>query len=83
MASPRNDFERNFILEQVRMSMRLNQTARLFLTSHSDCANYGGLEAFGGDRKREAEHHQHELQRGRIGKGKFSITCREVLLCRV
>src|SRR5437868_14692719 len=47
LASPRNDFERNFILEQVRMSMRLNQTARLFLTSHSDCANYGGLEAFG------------------------------------
>jgi len=63
LASPRNDFERDFILEQVRMSMRLHQTARMFLMSHSDCATYGGLEAFGGDRKREAGHHQHELQR--------------------
>ena len=63
LASPRNDFERDFILEQVRMSMRLHQTARVFLMSHSDCATYGGLEAFDGDRKREAEHHQHELQR--------------------
>ena len=63
LASPRNDFERDFILEQVRMSMRLHQTARVFLMSHSDCATYGGLEAFDGDRKTEAEHHQHELQR--------------------
>jgi hypothetical protein len=45
------------------MSMRLHQTARMFLMNHSDCATYGGLEAFGGDRKKEAEHHQHELQR--------------------
>jgi carbonic anhydrase len=63
LASPRNDFERDFILEQVRMSVRLHQTSRVFLMSHSDCAAYGGLEAFGRDRKTEAEHHQHELQR--------------------
>ena len=64
LASPRNDFERDFILEQVRMSMRLHQTTRLFLMSHSDCATYGGLAAFGGDRQVEAAHHQQELQRG-------------------
>ncbi len=63
LASPRNDFERDFILEQVRMSIRLHQTTRMFLMSHSDCATYGGLAAFGGDRKREADHHQEELQR--------------------
>ncbi len=50
--------------ERIRLAvMRLHQTARVFLMSHSDCATYGGLEAFDGDRKREAEHHQHELQR--------------------
>jgi len=65
LASPRNDFERDFILEQVRMSMRLHQTSRLFLMSHSDCATYGGLAAFGGDRQVEAAHHQQELQRGK------------------
>jgi carbonic anhydrase len=62
LASPRNDFERDFILEQVRMSIRLHQTNQLFLMSHSDCATYGGLAAFGGDRERETSHHQHELQ---------------------
>jgi hypothetical protein len=63
LASPRNDFERDFILEQVRMSIRLHHTQQMFLMSHSDCATYGGLEAFGGDQRREADHHQHELQR--------------------
>lgn len=63
LASPRNDFERDFILEQVRMSIRLHQTRQILLMSHSDCATYGGLAAFDGDPAREAEHHQHELQR--------------------
>ncbi len=63
LASPRNDFERDFILEQVRMSIRLHQAKQMFLMSHSDCATYGGLVAFGGDRKREADHHQGELRR--------------------
>jgi carbonic anhydrase len=63
LASPRNDFERDFILEQVRMSIRLHQTRQMFLMSHSDCATYGGLAAFDGDGAREAEHHQQELQR--------------------
>jgi carbonic anhydrase len=63
LASPRNDFERDFILEQVRMSIRLHQTKQIFLMSHSDCATYGGLAAFGGDREREAIHHQQELHR--------------------
>jgi hypothetical protein len=63
LASPRNDFERDFILEQVRMSIRLHQTKQMFLMSHSDCATYGGLAAFDGDGVREAEHHQQELKR--------------------
>ena len=63
LASPRNDFERDFILEQVRMSILLHQTPRVFLMSHSDCATYGGLAAFGGDREQEAAHHQQELAR--------------------
>ena len=64
LASPRNDFERDFILEQVRMSIRLHQTKRVFLMSHSDCATYGGLAAFQNDRQVEAAHHTTELQRG-------------------
>jgi hypothetical protein len=63
LASPRNDFERDFILEQVRMSILLHRTRTMFLMSHSDCATYGGLAAFDGDQAREAGHHQQELQR--------------------
>lgn len=63
LASPRNDFEQDFILEQVRMSIRLHQAQRVILTCHSDCATYGGLAAYKGDRKAEAEHHAKELGR--------------------
>jgi len=63
LASPRNDFEQDFILEQVRMSIRLHQTRRVLVMSHSDCATYGGLAHFQGDRAAEAEHHRAELHR--------------------
>jgi hypothetical protein len=63
LASPRNDFEQDFILEQIRMSIRLHQSRRVILTCHSDCATYGGLGAYKGDRHAEAEHHLRELDR--------------------
>ena len=63
LASPRNDFERDFILEQVRMSILLHRTERVLLMCHSDCATYGGLAAFQGDKEREAQHHRGELLR--------------------
>ena len=63
LASPRNDFEQDFILEQVRMSIRLHQSKRVLVMSHSDCATYGGLAHFKGDRGAEAAHHRAELLR--------------------
>lgn len=63
LASPRNDFERDFILEQVRMSIRLHLTKRVLVMSHSDCATYGGLAHFKGDHAAEATHHRGELLR--------------------
>jgi hypothetical protein len=63
LASPRNDFERDFILEQIRLSIQLHKTTRVFLMSHSDCATYGGLAAFENDREVEQKHHQQELRR--------------------
>ena len=63
LASPRNDFERDFILEQVRMSILLHGTQRAYLFCHSDCATYGGLAAFKGDKPAEADHHFQELQK--------------------
>src|SRR5947209_13977897 len=63
LASPRNDFERDFILEQVRMSILLHKTERAYIMCHSDCATYGGLAAFGGSPDKEALHHKQELRR--------------------
>src|SRR6266700_6487303 len=61
LASPRNDFERDFILEQVRMSILLHKTELACIMCHSDCATYGGLAAYDGDPAKEADHHKTEL----------------------
>ncbi|HXY09980.1 MAG TPA: carbonic anhydrase [Terriglobales bacterium] len=64
MASPECESDREFVMEQIRKSMRLHGTRRVILMLHSDCGAYGGLVAgFGGDTAAEAAHHQRELQR--------------------
>jgi carbonic anhydrase len=64
LASPDQETDREFVLEQIRKSMRLHGTKRVILMLHSDCGAYGGLQAgFGGDARAEAEHHQTELRR--------------------
>ena len=63
LASPEHEAEREFVLDQIRKSMRLHDTRRVILMVHSDCGAYGGLEHFHGDTAAEATHHEHELQR--------------------
>ncbi len=63
LSSPRRDFDRAFVLEQVRLAIRLHQAGRVILMSHSDCATYGGLAAFNRDHQLEAAHHRTELCR--------------------
>src|ERR1700734_4033601 len=59
LASPERETDREFVLEQIRTSMRLHDTRRVILMVHSDCGAYGGLAgAFGGDAQAEAAHHQ-------------------------
>ncbi len=63
MASPEHESDREFVLDQIRKSMRLHGTRRVILMLHSDCGAYGGLAAgFGGDATAEAAHHERELQ---------------------
>ena len=62
LASPDLETDRDFVLEQIRTSMRLHGTRRVILMLHSDCGAYGGLdEGFGGDRRAEFVHHRAEL----------------------
>jgi carbonic anhydrase len=62
LASPERESEREFVLDQIRKSMRLHGTRRVILMVHSDCGAYGGLaEGFHGDVQAESLHHQREL----------------------
>jgi hypothetical protein len=63
LASPEHETDREFLLDQIRKSIRLHGTKQVILMLHSDCGAYGGLEAFGNNTQREAEHHERELQR--------------------
>jgi carbonic anhydrase len=63
VASPQRESEREFVLEQIRTSIRLHGTKRVILMVHSDCGAYGGLaDAFHGDTQAEAAHHEQELR---------------------
>jgi len=62
LASPEDESARRFVLDQIRISMRLHGTRRVILMLHSDCGAYGGLEAFP-DAQAEAAHHAAELRR--------------------
>jgi hypothetical protein len=63
LAAPRDETERSFVLEQLRLSTQLHGTERAILMLHTDCGAYGGLAAFGNDPQVEAAHHQAELAR--------------------
>jgi hypothetical protein len=64
LASPEHEADREFVLDQIRKSIRLHGTERVILMLHSDCGAYGGLaDRFGGDTSAEAAHHERELQR--------------------
>lgn len=63
LASPDSERDREFVLDQIRKSIRLHQTKLVILTLHSDCGAYGGLAgAFNGDPVLEAERQQQELR---------------------
>ncbi|HEV3042040.1 MAG TPA: carbonic anhydrase [Candidatus Angelobacter sp.] len=63
LAAPKHDSEREFVVEQIRISMRLHNTRTVVLMLHSDCGAYGGLSAFNNDPANEAENHAADLKR--------------------
>ncbi len=63
LVSPDHESDREFVLEQIRKSVRLHGTRRVILMLHSDCGAYGGLaRGFDGDAAAEAAHHERDLQ---------------------
>src|SRR5579872_3672115 len=78
LASPKGEFERNFVLEQLRLSRKLHQTGRVILVAHRDCAAYGGSARFP-DPGAEASFHSAELARAaeviRAAIPELSVEC--------
>jgi carbonic anhydrase len=63
LVSPEHESDREFVLEQIRKSIRLHGTRRVILMLHSDCGAYGGLAgAFNGDATAEAVNHERDLR---------------------
>jgi carbonic anhydrase len=60
LASPRDEDERSFVLEQLRTSQRLHGTRRVVLISHRNCGAYGGRRAFAA-RPQEVAFHEEQL----------------------
>jgi carbonic anhydrase len=63
LVAPDRESDREFVLEQIRSSIRLHGTRRVILVLHSDCGAYGRLARFQGDAAAEAAHHAAELHR--------------------
>jgi len=63
LSSPATESDRQFVLDQVRSSIRLHGTKNVILMLHSDCGAFGGLAAFGNDTAAEAEHHRQEMHK--------------------
>ena len=64
LASPERESDREYVLDQIRKSIRLHNTKRVILMVHSDCGAYGGLaHGFGGDTRAEIAHHKVELEK--------------------
>jgi len=63
LASPDGEPEKNFLLDQLRLSRKLHDVGRVILIAHSDCGACGGLARFNHDVVAEADHHRGELAR--------------------
>ena len=54
-ASPDRESEKNFLLDQLRLSRKLHDTGRVILIAHCDCGACGGPAKFNHDAPAEAE----------------------------
>jgi hypothetical protein len=63
LASPDHESDREFVVEQIKKSIRLHGANRVVLMLHSDCGAYGGLAGgFAGDARAERENHRREME---------------------
>ena len=65
LASPDKCSDQDFILEQIKKSVRLHQTKKVILTNHLDCGAYGGSKKFNNQLSKEEQFHRQELKKAK------------------
>ena len=74
LASPTNESDHDYLLDQIRTSLQLHHTEKIVLMTHSDCGAYGGLKSFDNSPKTEFEKHGAELSAAQNIVQKFLVT---------
>ena len=70
LSSPVRESDREFMLDQVALSIKLHRTKKIILATHHDCGAYGGFAAFGNNVQAELTAHkaEHETARAVVYK---------------
>ncbi len=58
LGDPADPNDRDFVLKQIGLSIKLHHAKKLVLMTHEDCGAFGGSKAFGGDQAKEFEKHE-------------------------
>ena len=56
IASPENDFEREFLMKQIEISKKLHGITDVILMNHTDCGAYGGRSVFASSEEEKKKH---------------------------
>lgn len=62
LVSPSKPYDVEFVLRQIDISKRLHDVQQIILLNHTDCAAYGGREAFASDEE-EFERSRQDLKK--------------------
>ncbi len=65
LASPDKESDREYVLKQIEISLKLHHTPRVVLMNHTDCGGYGGLKTFNNNEIIEKEEHTKELSKAK------------------
>ena len=61
LATPAEPYETDFLLNQLRLAVKLHQAPKIMVFCHQDCGTYGGSTSFGNDGDKEVRFHLQEM----------------------
>lgn len=65
LSRPEKIGDKDFMLRELKKSIKLHHTKRVMLFTHHDCGVYGGFAKFGGDEEKEFTFHAREHKKAR------------------